>query len=218
MNKVRWRFDYYCNYFYRGSKVHGIDEFGRRFQCKHNGFCYCFSAIGGNGMACNSGMYKIKLKINKIYNGAWCNMVGLTSDKLTDGSVELGKDGKCRWLYNSSTYIAWSVNDRNDDVNLPHGLICGLGEHGMKSNIFRRSGFKYASRNGKYTSRLPGYESGDTIVMIYDSDLGQLSFKLFQKYKEESLLDSYIYNLPRGLTFYWFCDHDNGQMSVTIVD
>ena len=44
---------------------------------------------------------------------------------------------------------------------------------GCRQNIFHCNGFKYTSRNGKYSSRLSGYQTGDTVVMICNSDFEQ---------------------------------------------
>ena len=244
MNDVRWRFDFCYDFRNRnqGSQVHGISNNGRRFECHHNhdffGFL-CFSSIIKCGMICNSGIYQIKLKIDKIDNSSpgYGNIVGLTSDNFGDGSIALGQyNGEYDWTLNSFNWIGWSGCDREDDVRLPNGLYCGAGSADSRAdNIFRVSGFKYLSRNGRYSKRLPGYGSGDIISLIYNSDLGQLSFKLFrnkntntnntnnngssnENIEEVSLLDSYIYNLPRDLTFYWFIGHWRKPMSVTILD
>ena len=76
-----------------------------------------------------------------------------------------------------------------------------------------------ASRNDKYSKRLPVYKSGDIVELIYNSDLGILSFKLYGKANAKvSSLDSYISGLPRDLTFYWFCAHVNKPMIITILD
>ena len=48
---------------------------------------------------------------------------------------------------------------------------------GVSKDIFRR--------NGKCSQRLPVYRSADVIVMIYNSDLGELSFELFSKKEEK---------------------------------
>ena len=180
-------------------------------------------------MVCKSGIYKIKFKIDKIDNGifGYGNIVGITSDKFDDGSINFGTPGKYRWLKKSPNWIGWRSQVRDDDVRLPHGLYCGSGESGRRKNIFRRSEFKYTSRNGKHSETLPIYRSGDIVVMIYDSDVGQLSFQLFSKKEdngngneneEVSILDSYIHNLPRDLTFYWFVGHEGFPMSITILD
>ena len=157
-------------------------------------------------------------------------MVGLTSDNYVDGSIDLCKEGHYDWIEQSDNWIGWGSSDKENGEFLPNGLFCGWGGPISASNIFRRSKFKYASRNGKYSSRLPFFKSGDIVVLTYNSDLGHLSFQLFKmntksgwfggysSNEEVSLLDSYIYNLPRDGTFYWLVGHQCGQMSATILD
>ena len=219
MNDIRWRFDFHYDKRNRGSKVHGIDENGRHFQCNHDdGYCSCFSTIIGTGMVYNSGIYKIKFKIDKIYNAyGYGNILGLTSDNF--GSIDLDKyNGDYKWYQYSFKYIGWSSLVYTDEY-LPNGLYCGSTPDTCARNIFRRAGFKYVSRNGKYGARLPFLRSSDRVVMVYNSDLGELSFELYRKENgKESLLDSFIHNLPRGLTFYWFCGHSYKPMSITILD
>ena len=160
----------------------------KHIECiSDNSGCSCFSSIVKHGMVCNSGIYKIKLKIDTIYNGVdgSGNMIGLTTDNFGNGSIDLGNDGSYDWVRDSVSWIGWSARDKQDDVDLPNGLYCGCGKSGRAANIFRRSGFKCKSRNGKYSDRLPVYRSGDIVVLIYNSDLGQLSFELFKK-KEKS--------------------------------
>lgn len=74
---------------------------------------------------------------------------------------------------------------------------------------------------------LPVYKSGDIVILSYNSDLGGLSFKLFknncnnsdnEQNEKDSLLDSYISNLPRDLTFYWFFGHAYKSMGISILD
>ena len=112
---------------------------------------------------------------------------------------------------------------------MPIGLYCGWGDSGRSKNIFRRCGFKYRSCNDKYSERLPPFGSGDIVVLCYNSDLGQLAFQLFKKKKKSndsncnenedtSSLNSYIYNLPRDWTFYWFFGHSFKPMSITLLD
>ena len=228
-NNIHWHFDFHYDRLNLGSKIHDIDKIGKCVKCNHNGVCFCFSTINKYGMVCNSGIYKIKLKIDKIYNDpghmhASGNMIGLTSDNFGDSWDD--KNGLYDWRTDSLNWIGWSANDRKDDTKLPNGLFCGHGDSGRASNIFRVSGFKYKSRNDKYSDRLPVYRSGDIVVLLYNSDLGQLSFQLFkQKFgwfgnsnEEISSLDSYIYKLPRDLTFYWFVGHQYQPMSITILD
>ena len=219
INDIDWRFDFHYDRKNRGSRIHGIDKSGTSFKCYHRYTCCCFSTIVGNGMVCNSGIYKIKLKIDKISNAWRGNMMGLTSDNFIDGSIDLAKNGTYDWMGpNCYNWIGWAADDSKDNVKVPNGLYCGSYDSGRQNNIFRVNGFKYVSRSGKHSSRLPGYDSGDVVVMIYNSDLGQLSFKLFKENEQVSKVDSYIDNLPRGLTFYWFFGHIYGQMSITILN
>ena len=231
-NDIRWRFDFHCDWKNRRSKIHGIENNRRRIKCDcYRSLCYCFSSISRVGMVCNSGIYKIKLKIDKIENDGYSNILGITTGNFSNVSTNLGKDGKYYWTEGSRNWIGWGAMDKKDDVFLPNGLYCGGRYVGRRKNIFRRSGFKYKSRNGKYLTRLPVCKSGDVVVLIYNSDLGHLSFQLFEKKKNSksfdndsncnekvSLLDSYICNLPRDLTFYWFFGHSYKQMSITILD
>ena len=241
INDIRWRFDFHYDFYNRGSKVHGISGNGRRFECNHNdGGCLCFSSICCVGMVCNSGIYRIQFEIDKIENGDYTygNILGLTCDNF--GSLDLGKykdkdkyghKNNYRWWSNSFNWIGWSARDKKDDVKLPNGLYCGCYDSGRAGNIFRGgsaagSGFKYMSRNDKYAERLPFFESGDIVELIYNSDLGLLSFKLYKHGQDKNVnanskvssLDSYITGLPRDLTFYWFCAHQRKPMIITIFD
>ena len=147
MNDIRWRFDFQYDYWNQGSKVHGISDNGRRFECNYNGYgwCYCFSSISSVCMACNSGIYKIKFKIDKIDNSyGYGNILGLTCDNF--GSLDLGKykrkhDGKNNydWRENSFNWIGWSGYDKEDDALLHNGLYCGYRNSGRAGNIFRES-------------------------------------------------------------------------------
>ena len=131
------------------------------------------------------------------------------------------------WRSNSFNWIGWSARDAKDDIYLPNGLYCGCSASGNRAgNIFRGgSGFKYVSRNGQYAERLPVWRSGDIVELIYNSDLGLLSFKLYKLSGKDknvnedvSSLDCYVSGLPRGLTFYWFCAHAYTAMIITILD
>ena len=228
-NNIDWQFD-----FHYGSDNKGCN--GKHIECNPQyGSCHCFSTITKHGMVCNSGIYTIKLKIDKINNDrGYGNMIGLTSDNFKNGgseSIDLGTyaNGKYDWRTQSLNWIGWSACGLENDERLPNGLYCGSGDTGRTSNIFRVNKFKYKSRNGKYCQRLPVYKSGDIVVLIYNSDLGQLSFQLFTKKEKSnnnnnndnekvSTLDSYIYNLPRDLTFYWFIGHQWERIGMTILD
>ena len=221
-NNIHWRFDYHYDRKNRGSKIHGIDNSRRRIKCSHDICCYCFSSISSIGMNCNSGIYKIKLRIDKIDNNYSGNIIGITSKRFSFGGMSLFNNGSYKWPKDCANCIGWSASNLKADAELPNGVYCRAG------NIFRRGQlmFQYKSRNGKHSKRLPGYGSGDIIVLTYNSDLGQLSFGLFKKKfglfgggnEKVSSLDSYIYNLPRNLTFYWFFGHHTGPMGVTILE
>ena len=242
-NSIQWRFDFNYDYLNTGSKVHGIENNGKRIKCNYDGYCHCFSSICNNGMSWNSGIYSIKLRIDKIDNDlkSWGNIVGITSDNfctiasLSSNNINSNskEEGKFNWVQDCNNWIGWSASHLKKDNVLPNGLYCGWNADTRRKNIFRRSEFKYKSRNDKYQERLPAYESGDIIVLTYNSDLGELSFQLFKKKKkkkksglfgnshnneEESSLDSYIYDLPRDLTFYWFFGHYCKPVSLTILD
>ena len=148
-------------------------------------------------------------------------MLGITADNYDDGSVNFGKPGKYLLIKKSNNWIGWCSNERNDDTAMPNGFYCGSGKKGRasrKNNIFRKNKFKYVTRNHNNWERVPVWRTGDIVVMIYDSDEGELSFELYPKIEDEegnivgnkewSILDSYICNLPRDLTFYWFVGHD----------
>ena len=48
---------------------------------------------------------------------------------------------------------------------------------------------------------MPNINDSDTIVLEYNSDKAIL---YFSKENDNGLLDAYIKNLPKDLTFYWF--------------
>lgn len=164
-------------------------------------------------------------------------MIGLTSENFGDNNYDsksirmngLFKSGKYNWLNDSNNtlnYIGWSASDDKAGKILSHGLYCGLKDSSRNANVFAKNNFVYKSRNGMYTKRLPVYRSGDIVVLIYNSDIGELSFQLFKKrcgiFLDDndnfSSLNSYIYNLPSDLTFYWFFGHASGPMSISVID
>ena len=238
-NNIRWRFDFFYDSYDRQSAVHGIENNYTCIKCKHDGSCYCFAVIKNVGMQSNSGIYQIKLKINEISNDnfTYGNIVGLVSDC---NFIKPSKKGNYKeWFKASNDWIGWSACQYENNIHLPNGLFCGYGDAQRRDkNMFRKNGFVYNSHNGKYLSKLPAYRSGDIVVLTYNSDIGQLSFKLFKKNtknnndkndsnynnnnhgtKDElSSVDSYISNLPGDLTFYWFFGHVYKSMSITIVD
>ena len=119
------------------------------------------------------------------------------------------------WYCELNDYIGWSVCNAKDGKYLPKGLFCGYNNNSMSNNIFRKNKLKYKSNNENYKKRLPGWKNGDIIVLSYDSDLNRLSFA---KTNDNGKLDSYIYNLPKVLTFYWFVGHHYKKMCLSIVD
>ena len=56
---------------------------------------------------------------------------------------------------------------------------------------------------------------GDILLLSYNSDFNELSFK---KENDNGKLNSFIKNLPKNQTFYWFVAHSDVEpMSVSIV-
>ena len=162
----------------------------------------------------NSGIYTIKIKINKIENYFYCsNIFGITSDRYDNNNDEkMNKNNKdYAWHTDSNNYI-----DVEDDNALPNGLYCGWSHNGRKKNIFRKNTFVYQSKNVNYKHRLPGLQDGDTIILSYNSALNELSFN---KENDNDKLSSFIKNLPKNMKFYWFVGHSYGKpMSISIVD
>ena len=83
-----------------------------------------------------------------------------------------------------------------------------------KKNIFVKSKYVYKSNNKCYQERLPHIESGDIIILRYDSDNNILSFCK----SNDDKLDASITNLPKNKTFYWIVGHHDKRMSVTICE
>ena len=236
-NKVDWRFNFHYDYRNHGSKMHGIENSGQSifssiffgkdsrhgksvkcnwkddYQC-----CRCFCTMSNNGMKPNSGIYSIKMKINKIDN-RWNrgNIIGITSEKYDNNHKKINYYANYyNWFDQSNNYIGWSACDKQDDIELPNGLYCGFGDNGRKNNIFRKNNFVYQSKNGNYKTRLPGFKDGDILVLSYDSVLNQLSFF---KETDDGKLNSFIENLPKNMIFYWFVAHwDKNPISISIVD
>ena len=105
--------------------------------------------------------------------------------------------------------------DEENDINLPNGLYCGCGDYARCKNIFRQNKFIYQSKNNNYKQRLPGWKTGDILLLSYNSALNSLSFF---KENDNNRLNSFIKHLPSNQTFYWFVGHSFGEMSMTIVD
>ena len=181
-------------------------------KCDENYFCRCFGMISKNGMKPMSGIYTIKIKIDNIGDSdtwSWSNIIGITSEKYDNTHEKLRKNENYD-LTDSNSYIGWS-SCNEDDKCLPNGLYCG---YGRKNNIFRKNNFVYQSKNDNYKHQLPPFKKGDIVVLTYNSDLYQLSFG---KENDNGALNSFIKNLPKNITFYWFVGHnDDKPMSVSI--
>ena len=202
--------------------IHGIGDNGKRIICNHNNLgCYCFFCVCKNGMQRNSGLYTLKLGINKIDDTFATNIVGITCAKYSkvikrkQEKENLQEYYDHQWL-NDTEYIGWSSSDRKDENKyLPNGLYCGFSDNSRLNNVFRRKKWLYKSRNNNYKQRLPGWKNGDIIVLSYNSDLNILSFS---KENDNGLLNAFIKDLPEVKAFYWFIGHANGHMSITVVD
>ena len=116
----------------------------------------------------------------------------------------------------SNNYIGWSARDNHkNDSEFVSGLYCFDADNLVK-NIFRKNNFIYQSKNDNYKNGLPGFKTGDILVLSYNSHLYQLSFK---KENDNGKLNSLIKNLPKNMIFYWFFAHsDNKPVSISVVD
>ena len=130
---------------------------------------------------------------------------------------ECGNNYVWHWDDEFYDYIGWNATDSTKTHNsiLPNGLYCGWDNHSRQNNIFRKNNFIYSSNNKNYKEKLPGIQTNDIIILQYDSNMSTLSFS---KENDNGKLDSYIKNLPNGLTFYWFVGHFVGQMCLTVLD
>ena len=209
-----WTFDYLYDCAHRGSLYHRINESGKTLECEWSNVCDCFYRVN-HAMTPKSGIYKIKMKIDEIYTNSRLNVIGITCNvHPTNNSQHVNKN---RW-YCSTDYIGWSCNSRWDrqDKLLRHGLLCGFDEKCQKNNIFLQSGFEYHSNNNNYVERLPGFQRGDIILLKYDSNGSALYFSKCN-HDNVDTLDSYICNLPKNQTFYWFVGHNYSYTKVTII-
>lgn len=211
-----WTFDYVYDYKNTGQHRHCIKNHGTTLICNHNdsrSYCHCFfCSYSLGGMIPNSGKYRIKFKINTIYNRAFANMIGIISQNCNySDKIKKNKRNDISWFKVFKDYIGWSASGAEDFYgsvpNTINGLYCG-------SNIFRVNSFTYVSNNENYKNRLPGFKNNDIVTLLYDSDLGILSFG---KENDNAKLNAQIYGLPRGNTFYWFVGHFNGRMSLTVI-
>ena len=122
----------------------------------------------------NSGKYKIKFKINNIYNESRSavNAIGITCN-----THDTNKSRYNDWWHCSRDYIAWSSMDkRRKNEKPPSRLICGCYPKYQSKNIFVLPKFQYISASNSYLQGLPSYKSGDIIEMLYDSNNNSLSF------------------------------------------
>ena len=217
-----WKFDYFYDYLCRGSNIHGIENDGKIIHCMWDDlkYCRCYYISSSIKMTPNSGIYNIEILINKIDNDDYENIIGIVSQdcKIKNNDTVLNRSW--HWYDELYGYIGWSgyKHAHMTDELLPNGLLCGTRSNNYISfnkNIFRLNDFKYKSNNKNYTTGIPPIESGDIIILSYNSDKNTLSFIKENKY---GLLNSRIYNLPKEKTFYWFVGHKRGQMLFTIAD
>ena len=203
---IDWKLDYFHDYYDIIMKTradHGIDSNGKTIKCQGFGssFCACFSRVSFP-MIPNSGIYTIKIKIDKIDIGL-ANAVGMTCN--TDDTNN--SQSAWKYWYYSYDYIAWSTSSEG------HCLAYGLRDRYQSKNIFTLSKFVYKSNNEYYKERLPPIQSGDTIILQYDSDKNILSF--FKS--NDDKLNASIINLPKNKTFYWIAGHSGDELSMTIL-
>ena len=214
---VDWKFDYFYDWKNRGKEkgMHGIYDNGKTVICKHDLYCQCFYRVSF-GMKPNSGLYKIKIKINNVNNETRPgNIIGITSNTNETNNSQT----KHNYWACSYDYIGWSSLDTNsninfqNDPNVPNGLVCGGNDNYQPQNIFVLSKYSYVSNNNWYKKQLPFIKSGDIVEMVYDSDNLELSFGK----SNDQLLDSKIINVPKNQTFYWMVGHRYKPLSMTIV-
>ena len=207
---IDWKFDYFFSKDNQSDGLHGIYNNGKTIKCNHStDNCFCFYLISF-GMNPNCGIYTIKFKINDINNIGQPNAIGITCNKYP---TEKSSKGFYNYWFYSHDYIAWSGYNAHSET-LPNGLLCGMSQKFQKNNIFIKSNVKYQSNNWYYRNRLPSIKSGDTIILQYNSNKNILSFfKL-----NDDALNSYIYDLPKNTTFYWFVGHYWDTMGITIVE
>ena len=213
-----WKFDYCYDYDNKGPTRHGIENNGKTAKCNYNinGICDCFFSIFSIAMKPQSGTYKIKFKINEIDNNDYGSIIGIISSNCKNNkkiqndknNINTFNNKSFSWYEEFNAFIGWCACDENDAL-LPSGLYCGLYE-----NIFHTNNWIYCSNNENYKQRLPGFYNNDIIVLQYNSYLSILSFS---KENDNNKLDSYIKNLPKNETFYWFVGHSERKMHLTIV-
>ena len=210
-NNVEWKFDYFYDDKINGeNRDHGIKNNGKTIYCQDGGLdkgtgCYCFYRID-QGMKPKSGIYKIKMKVDKIYGNMW-NVIGMTIN--TDKRNNAQQAGQ--W-FDSFDYIGWSAPGLHSADDCPNGFLCGTAEY-MKKNTFVLNKFQYESNNNNYQQAAAPINSKDVVILIYDSDLNILSLSK----ENDSSFDAKLTHLPKNKTLYWFVGHFEDRMSVTIV-
>ena len=217
-NKISWKFDHIHDYRNRGSKMHSIENNGKKLVCNHNSwftFCTCFFISYSFGMKPQSGKYKIKIKIDKIDDLYRANMIGIISQHSKNNMIIKNNQNNYKileWWNQLDDYIGWGAHCGRG--KLLHGLVCGNNQLSCTNNIFRQNKFVYKSNNDNYKDKLPGIETGDIVILSYDSNNQILSFC---KENDNGKLNAQISNLPKENTYYWFVGHMSGKMCLSVV-
>ena len=217
---VLWTFD--CS---DESQKHKIENNGKTIKCRNCNYKYnCYFGTFSFGMKPQSGKYKIKFRIDKIFSNGYANIIGIISENSKqngksiqnqnkNGDYDIYKFTNRHWSNDFYDYIGWSADSYQDEDYLPNGLFCGAYDS-RQDNIFRKNKFIYSSNNENYPTRLPGWQTDDIVVLEYDSHLSILSFS---KENDNGKLDACIGNLPTNETFYWFVGHCQQSIDLTVV-
>ena len=219
INQIDWKWDY-CNKKDDKHQKHLNKNNGKTLKCNVSDkkmYCDCFYRIN-NEMLPNSGIYRLRLLINKVTtNDSGINIIGITCTLDDNNNV----DPKGRPWWYSNDYVGWShVNGKIRNCEIPNGggLYCSGSNDDARNNIFYKWNLKYKSNNEYYKYRLPGFIDNDIIILEYDSNQSILTFQKENKSDDGELLNSYVYNLPNDRKLYWFVGHFLGKMSITILD
>ena len=205
--QVDWKFDYFFdfeNHCAKGS--HGIKNGGKTIHCNEE-YCCCFYRIN-TPMIANTGIYKIKLKIDKIGEN-WWNLVGMTSSTYKTNNPD--PQEQC-WFY-SSDCIGWTAKSYANNRKCVNGIFCGAREDYVQENIFVRNKFKYVSNNDANKDCIPRIKNKDVIILTYDSNLNILHLAK----ETDSSFDARLVHLPKYRTLYWFVGHYVRPLSMTIM-
>lgn len=219
---IQWKWDYDCMHVFGENYDYHTHTFSRNKQTLE---CNVKSKrIAGNGkslfvqpcnccfqcnieMKPNSGIYTIKLKIDKIKNSStYMNMVGITSG--------MSDRNKMHYWDTTPSHIGWCAYDSNNiGINI-HGLTCESTANVQENSIFYKKPNRciYQSRNDNYKNRLPTIDNDDVLILIYDSNKNELNFTK----ENDEKLDAFISNLPADTIFYWMVGHNSDTMSITI--